>query len=300
MCDNQIRKRIIELAEKAEAQRCTVFSDFLNIAELAVFHSISKINFDNLDVALYGGAQDCERQIIRFSHRDIQADPFPVAYIQLKPSHPKFAQEMSHRDVLGALMSLGFERRLIGDIFIREKEGYVICQEHIASYICDSLREIRRTVVSCAVVRELPDGMGVRFSHLMVQAASERIDAVAAKVFGLSRGDSQKLFSARQVLINGRVSENSSYLLKDDDLVSIRGKGRFRFRGFKTTPKRGRRILRWICMGDGLCAWGRLKRGCWIETKKKRTFFAFRDPSGLWSPTRFYSRTAPSLGRCTL
>lgn len=240
MCDHQIRKRMMELAEKAETQRCTVFSDFLNIAELAAFHTIPKGNFANLDVSLYGGAEDCERQMIRFARRDIDAEPFPVVYIQIKPSHPKFAQALSHRDVLGALMSLGFERRLIGDIFIRENEIYVICQEHIASYICESLREIRNTAVRCAVVREIPDGTGVHLSRLMVQASSERVDAVSAKVFGLSRGDSQKLFSAGLVLVNGKVSENSSYLLKPDDLISIRGKGRFRFRCIQNYSKKGK------------------------------------------------------------
>ena len=36
----------------------------------------------------------------------------------------KFAEELSHRDYLGALMNLGIERHLIGDILIDGSYAY--------------------------------------------------------------------------------------------------------------------------------------------------------------------------------
>ena len=71
-------------------------------------------------------------------------------------------------------------------------------------------------------------------------AASERIDAVIAAVTKLSRSQTVILFREKKVFLNNRVLENNSYTLKPDDTFSIRGYGKFIYKGCGKETQKGR------------------------------------------------------------
>jgi RNA-binding protein YlmH len=73
-----------------------------------------------------------------------------------------------------------------------------------------------------------------------IQANGERIDAVVAKVFSLSREESSTLFSKRLVFVDGRLCEDTSYKPKHGELISVRGHGRMIYLGYQTTSKKGK------------------------------------------------------------
>ena len=58
-------------------------------------------------------------------------------------------------------------------------------------------------------------------------AASKRIDVVIAAVYNLSRNETSKLIKAEKVFVNSRLVTSNSYMLCDNDIVSVRGFGRF-------------------------------------------------------------------------
>lgn len=66
---------------------------------------------------------------------------------RISPVFDKFAEELSHRDYLGALMNLGIERHLIGDILIDGRYAYIFCMEHIIGVIKEQLDQVRHTRV---------------------------------------------------------------------------------------------------------------------------------------------------------
>lgn len=47
----------------------------------------------------------------------------------------KFSGELTHRDFLGALMNLGIERAMIGDIVVKDLDGYVMVLKKISRYV---------------------------------------------------------------------------------------------------------------------------------------------------------------------
>ena len=61
-----------------------------------------------------------------------------------------------------------------------------------------------------------------------IQVASMRVDALIAKVYGKSRGDCLELFRAGKVFVNGRLCEGNARPLKPEDVVNVRGFGKFR------------------------------------------------------------------------
>ena len=57
--------------------------------------------------------------------------------------------------------------------------------------------------------------------------ASLRIDSAISECYGLSRTISSKLIEADKVKLNYKVITNSSKAIKQGDLISVRGYGRF-------------------------------------------------------------------------
>ena len=204
-----------------------VFSGFLGLQELDEFYRFIR-QYDGIPWELYGGHPDCERVMLRFGSEESLGYEveYPIALLKIEPKSRKFADALSHRDFLGALMNLGVERDTLGDIYIEDNVGYVFCVDSMAQYIVEQLDRIKHTVVSVERVEELPPLTAREPEEKLIQVASLRLDLVIAHTYNLSRGAAQNLFVAKKVYVNGRLCENNSRELKPDDLISVRGFGR--------------------------------------------------------------------------
>lgn len=234
-------KRFTELANKSYNSGIFTFTDFLGLGELSTLAEISA-KIRGIPYTAFGGVEGAERVIIRFgSVNDLGYElPFPIQMLQIEPTNRKFADKLSHRDFLGALLNLGIERRCLGDILIIDNVGYVFVKEEIASFIAENLSRIKHTDVKVTVSESLPEGELYKTKEVTVQIASERLDAVVAKVFSLSREESQRLFFKGLVFVGGRRIENTSYTPKENDKISVRGYGRMIYRGLSSLSKKGK------------------------------------------------------------
>lgn len=234
-----IEKRFYELAARADERCYTTFSDFLNMEEQS---KLNKMKL-NIPYTLFGGYDMAERCIAGFGYESNEA-VFPIAIVKAEPAMQKFADKLSHRDILGSLMGLGIKREVIGDIIISSNTGYIFCLESIAEYICRNLGKIRHTSVKCTVADKLPDAIGDNAKEKEIIVASIRLDTVIAGVYNLSRNAVKEYFTNRKIFVNSTLCENFSYNLKDSDIISVRGKGRFIFIGILGNTKKNRSIIK--------------------------------------------------------
>ena len=117
----QLKNRIRELADKSYNQNQYTFTGFLGLAEQDALWQVEReVKFAG--ITLYGGREEAERKILRFgSEAELGYEqPFPICCIRIRPLSAKFADKLSHRDYLGALMNLGIERSTSA-IFCRER-----------------------------------------------------------------------------------------------------------------------------------------------------------------------------------
>lgn len=226
--DEVWEKRFRELARRSYDSGCYTFTPFLGMDKQAVFHRMEK-ELSYAGFALSGGVEGAERQVLRFG--DAAAfgyeTEFPIVCLLAEPAAPKFAEELTHRDYLGALMNLGIERELIGDMVVRGKTCCIFCLERIASYVIENVTKVRHTAVRLTVPDEVPDSAKPQYREEQVVVSSGRIDALVAKLYHLSRSGSADLFRAKKIFVNGAQCENAGYLCKDGDIVSVRGYGKF-------------------------------------------------------------------------
>lgn len=240
----QLQSRLKDLAEKSYRQNVYTHTGFLGLAQLDVYYRMEKeLSFSH--PALFGGYDGAERMMIRFGNpvEFGYEENFPIVCIKVSPLLAKFAENLSHRDFLGALMNLQIDRSQIGDILVGEKVSYFYCVETMADFICENLTQIKHTHIRCEITGEHADVVAEEPKEMTVLTSSLRADGCISKVYNLSRTDSLNMFQAGKVYINGRMTENNSYNLKENDVVNVRGYGKFVFRGVKYESKKGKSCL---------------------------------------------------------
>ena len=235
------KKRFLELARKSYNSSIYTFTDFLGLGEQSAFAEIQR-DLAGIPYTAFGGTNGCERVMIRFGSEELcgYEMPFPISIVLCQPLSDKFAEKLSHRDFLGAILNLGIDRSVLGDIAIVDKCAYLFVKEGMAEFVADGLTKVRKTAVKCCIVDSAPEGTLYNTKEVRVQAVGERIDALVAKVFSISRDDSATLFSRGLVFISGKCCESVSHKLKEGDIVSVRGYGRFIYRGVEGHTKKGK------------------------------------------------------------
>lgn len=248
--DELLKKRIKDLAEKAYRSSVYTFSGFLGLSELATYYEIER-ELSFIRCTVFGGYEGSERSMLRFgSEEEFGYDePFPIVCLKIRPLMQKFADDLGHRDFLGALMNLGIERSTLGDIILKDNEGYLFCSRTIAPFICENLTKIKHTSVLCKETEEFPIEKEEELAEMKLQVSSERIDSVIAKVYKFSRSESVEYFRQKKVFVNGRLCENNSYFLKEKDVVTVRGFGKFIFAGVQGQSKKGKLNISILCYG---------------------------------------------------
>lgn len=238
----QLKNRFTELSERSYSRGCYTYTEFLTLAEQDILTKTLPQN----RYTLYGGIRDAQRKIACFGNEDIcgYEEAPPVSIVKIAPVSMRFADNLTHRDFLGSLMGLGIRREMLGDIITDENTAYLFCLESICAYITENLTQVKHTTVKCTVETELPEICITEPEAQEFVVASERCDAIVAAAYSLSRSNSQKLFSQKLVFINSSLCENPEALLKAEDIVSVRGYGRFIYKGIKLQTKKGKnRIL---------------------------------------------------------
>ena len=238
------KKRLIDLSKQANRKGIVLFSDFLNLNEQNIYQQSQK--FFETKTESFGGVDFAERQIIAFIPDALYYEwDYPIVTLKITPSYPKFAEKLGHRDILGALMHLGIDRSKVGDIIVGDGVYYMICEDSIADFFIESLDKIRHTVVklSYASFEELKSMQQTKEMEGII--TSNRLDNVLACVFKLSRSQALELLRAEKVFVNGKSIQNPSYHVKTEEIVSLRGFGRFIFMEEYGTTNKGRIKIRY-------------------------------------------------------
>ena len=211
------------------------FFSFLSEAEQALAKQyLGSIGFDSF--GFYGGYENSERKVLCLDYYD--DDPvYPISALEFKFRQ---ADKLTHRDFLGALMSLGIERETVGDILVEDGRCVVFVKTEIADYIKSQISKIGRAgvKVSDADVSSLPKGRGEEEKSVIV--SSLRLDNIVAAISGASRKKTKNLILSGNVTLNFFECTNISKSVCEGDVLTVRGKGKFKINGVMGETKKHR------------------------------------------------------------
>lgn len=234
--------KIKDLDRIAYERDITKNSGFLGMSEQAVYMDIAgDLNSNNH--FLCGGHEDYDRAMIIWpaSYTDKENVPGSlISCIRILPVDSRFADDLSHRDFLGALMNLGIERYCLGDILVSSSSAYVYCTSEMSDFIVENLSRVKHTDVQCRKVGLDECDIVPVFDEVRVNVASERIDAVIAAVYNLSRTVAGRLITSEYVFIDGKTAKNSGMKIREGSRISVKNHGKFIYCGIDGTTKKSR------------------------------------------------------------
>ena len=210
--------RLAELAARGGRSRFLEPGESVALAQKAAHEA-------GVDVAFWGGYPGAERTVAAFYWAEPPQE-FSIARLRAQ-WNGKYAS-LGHRDLLGALLGLGIEREMLGDILLCEDGARVFVLEEIAPYLLVNWDGAGRAKLH--VCREEgdfspPEPEG---EYLRETVNSLRLDAILAAGYGLSREQAQRLVRQGLVKLNHVECARTDARVEAGDLISARGYGRLR------------------------------------------------------------------------
>lgn len=235
-----LQKRLIELSKIAYQRGIVTFSDFLNLNELNILHTIPKDELHSGYVT-FGGYDYSERQMVAFLPDALCYDyDYPISVLKISPLQKKFSDKLSHRDYLGAVLNLGIERCKIGDILVEEEYAILFVHKSLENYLLDELRKIKHTSVTASIEDMQEFHYQPTTKEIKGTVSSLRLDSLLALAFSSSRSKLVSFIEGGKVFVNGKLITSNGYQIKEEDIISVRGLGRFRYIETISQTKKGR------------------------------------------------------------
>ena len=238
-------KRLRELALRAAHAGVAAYTRFLEPPMEIACRAAA--NSAGCEVAFSGGYDDAERRVAGFYSGDTRALSFPIRRLRIL-WNARYGSP-GHRDILGALMGLGVGRETLGDIALLGEGALLFAHEDVADYIqanLESCGRVKVRVSPCAqdFVPPPPEG-----TLLYRTVPSQRLDAVLAAAYDLSRQKAQEMIRAELVRVDHIVETRGDARLAEGSLVSARTLGRFRVQEVTGLTRKGRVGIRLFVYG---------------------------------------------------
>ena len=239
-------RRMLDLDTLCQKRHCPTSTFFLTEPEQmyceTVFHLLDS------HCRLLGGYNGAERCVaILLPEENYLLEDEEIPFVPLKIEYPV---QVGHRDILGSILGLGVERNAVGDILVFKSDCYVFIMKDIAHYVEQTLVKVGRQNISIKEVGFdevcVPE---VKTEEINTTVASLRLDCIIAEGFRLSRETAKAAVEKQIVQLNHRIIGTPSQNVKENDVISLRGKGKIILESVSGESKKGRiwvKILRYI------------------------------------------------------
>ena len=221
----QLEARIndcIRLCDKYSSPR---FTAFLTEEEQAI---IGHVACYGCNTCYFGGFEDAKRKMFGAfpEWQEVDFSEYPIKTVSIIK---KYTKELTHRDYLGTVLSLGIERSKIGDILVHPGGAYIFASDTIA----DMLLGIEK-ISNCGVKTEIVDVRDIeipeqQYDDLFCVVASMRLDAFVAAITKASRNQALTMIKGGKVSLNHKIAEDGAKTVTINDVLSVRGFGRYVF-----------------------------------------------------------------------
>ena len=237
---------IISLMEKGQKIESTDFLDMYQISLVETF--LKKISFENY--ILYGGFEQAESKVLIV---------FPEKYtkVMLEKNYSKIISivkielpeenqgKYAHRNYLGGIVKLGLKREKVGDILVFDDGADIVTVNDFAQILCTELGSLTRFQNSKIEVLDIKNirTREIKLEEVKIIVPSLRLDNFVSDLARTSRSKAVDIIDQERVFVNGKNETKASKQIKKDDVITIRGKGRFVIKDFVGNTRSGRTVV---------------------------------------------------------
>ena len=232
--------RVEDTVQTCEIYYAPSFLGFLDLREQACAKNY--LTHMPCNYAFFGGYSDADRCLLGVYPDYMDANevqpPITAVAFRYRP-----VAQLSHRDILGALLSSGIRRDKIGDILCGDGLSVVYLQDEIVTYVCEQVDRVGGEGVTC--IRNYDGALPLDKSYKDIHdtIASPRLDAVVKALTRFSREKAADAIRLGSVSVNHLVVLSASANVDAPCTISIRGVGRFLIDTIGPPTKKGRLML---------------------------------------------------------
>ena len=157
------------------------------------------------------------------------------------------SNDLRHQDILGTLYSLNISDEMFGDVVIWNNRYFIIILSSIDNYIKSNLTSIKNSKVDL-IERDpyyLKD-YKQEYEECIIIVPSIRVDVIVSKIINSSRSNALEKIKNGDIYLNYELLTKPTYMLKENDIFSIRKYGKYKFLGEINRTKKGSLVIKYL------------------------------------------------------
>lgn len=249
--DRLLASKLLDKIEFVNSRNSVEYTEFLDMRQRQLLEKLLK-DLKIKNYVAYGAYKTAERTAIIiypekleevFENENFDYNVvFGVVRIQL-PNELKGMY--THRDYLGAIIKIGMKREKVGDIITSKDGAEIIVLKDAEKYIMEGLKELTRFSKA--------DFQSIKIEELIVEEPetqvlniiipSMRVDSIVSEAIRTSRAKATAIIKEERIFVNHELITKCSKELKENDIITVRGKGRFKVGKVLNQTKKGNLVL---------------------------------------------------------
>lgn len=157
------------------------------------------------------------------------------------------SNDLRHQDILGTLYSLNISDEMFGDVVIWNNRYFIIILSSIDNYIKSNLMSIRNSKVD--LIERDPyylRNYKQEYEECIIIVPSIRVDVIVSKIINSSRSNALEKIKNGDIYLNYELLTKPTYMLKENDIFSIRKYGKYKFLGEINKTKKGSLVIKYL------------------------------------------------------
>ena len=196
----------------------------------------------------WGGKEEADRCILIFFPEKLDRSAIEKNYNKIfKVIRIKLPSNLNykHSEFLSGIMKLGIKREKFGDIIVTDFGADIIVFSELADVLCEDLKMLTRFRKSHISIENIKDVTIIKpeYENINIIVSSIRLDNFISELARCSRTKATEVISLGKVYINSVNEFKESKRLQVNDIITIRGKGKFIFDSIEKTTRSGKYLI---------------------------------------------------------
>ena len=239
--------KVLDKKKICNSKNKITYTDFLNEKEQRVIEKNVKLE----NAFFYGVNENADRKILVFYPEKLTEElvrkslKSVLSGIRIILKNDQIGN-YEHKNYLSALIKIGIDRGKIGDILVDDYGADIIAFDMNKEFIIQSLSELtrfRKANIDIIPIDDIKQKID-RFEESTIIVSSMRIDNIVAELAGCSRTNADEYINSEKVFVNYEMALKVSKTIFEGDIVTIRGKGKFRIDGLVRNTRNNRFVIK--------------------------------------------------------
>lgn len=239
--------KVLDKKKICNSKNKITYTDFLNEKEQRFIEKNVKLE----NAFFYGVNENADRKILVFYPEKLTEElvrkslKSVLSGIRIILKNDQIGN-YEHKNYLSALIKIGIDRGKIGDILVDDYGADIIAFDMNKEFIIQSLSELtrfRKANIDIIPIDDIKQKID-RFEESTIIVSSMRIDNIVAELAGCSRTNADEYINSERVFVNYETALKGSKTIFEGDIVTIRGKGKFRIDGLVRNTRNNRFVIK--------------------------------------------------------